>query len=443
MSCLTAATVTIGLCSFAPPTAVAHNFLQRRLAIGDRADTAPRIREKWALLIGVDKFQDPAIAANKPALKNVEMLSAALENPAAGKFAHSHVTVLTGQQATASGITDAIEGWLATRALPDDLIFVYVCSVTNTDEKGNPKLFAYDTLGSESALSGLDLVETLHAIRQRTGSHYVVCALDTSDAPGAKGFDVEPVAKSGVSILSATNGHQHSLNNGVTGSSVFVHHLIEALSHQAGQYTLQQVYDHVLDQVTSDAEKAFHTHQSPILALADDGPASQITIGALPRGGAGHPGFAIGHPVDRLAIDHPNLIPPPPGGPVSHQPAPRPKATAPAAKPKPAPKNSADDDEAPAKDVDFSAYMTKMKQDIQKHWSPPHNLESRRIVAVFSIQRDGRIVDAHIVEGSGAAEIDQSALDALKAASPLDPLPPGSPASVDIKYKFDWQVKRD
>jgi TonB family protein len=57
--------------------------------------------------------------------------------------------------------------------------------------------------------------------------------------------------------------------------------------------------------------------------------------------------------------------------------------------------------------------------------------------------KDGRIVDSHIVEGTGMADIDQTALDALKASSPLDPLPKGSPASVDIKYKFDWQVKRD
>jgi TonB family protein len=442
VSCLTATTVTIGLCGFAEPAA-AHKFLQRRLAVGDRSDsTAPHVRDKWALLIGVDKFQDPSVSPNKPALKNVQVLVEALENPAAGKFADNHVRVLTGKEATASGISAVIENWLAKKALPDDLIFVYICSVTNTDEKGVPKLFAYDTLGSESALSGLDLVDTLHAIKQRTGSRYIICALDTSDAPGAKGFDVQAAAKSGVSILSATDGHQQSLNNGVTGSSVFVHHLIEALELEAGQYTLQQMYDHVSDQVSHDAENAFHTHQTPVLALADDGPASQLTIGAPAKAMPGPQNFNIGHPVDRLAIDHPNLIPPRAGGAVSRQPGVHPKAPAQTPKIKPA-ATSDDDDDAPHKDVDFGAYMSKMKQDIQKHWSPPHNLESRRIVAVFSIQRDGRIVDAHIVEGSGVAEVDQSALDALKAASPLDPLPAGSPPSVDIKYKFDWQVKRD
>lgn len=442
LSWLTAATVAVCLSSYvlSPPPASAR--LLKRLAASNHDENQPaHLRDKWALLVGVDRFQDPSIARNKSALRNVQALSATLENPLAGKFAADHVHVLSGSQATASGIKVEVDEWLVKKALPDDLIFIYICSVTNDDENGSPIVFAYDTLASESESSGLNLEDLLHSIRQLTGSRYIICALDTSDAPGAKGFAVPSLAKSGVSVLSATDGQQPSLNNGVTGSSVFIHHLDEAITLDGGQYTLKQVFEHVSSAVSHDAEVAFHTRQSPVLALADAGEAAVVALGAGVHGSQSAHTYQIGHPIDRLALDHPDIIAPRSGDAASNKIA-HPQA---AATPKTKPGRAAGDDEeeAPPKDVDFGPYMTKMKQDIQKRWTPPKELENRRIVALFTILRDGRIIDAHVVEGSGMPSVDQTALDALKAASPLDPLPPGSPPSVDIKYKFDWQVKRD
>jgi TonB family protein len=255
---------------------------------------------------------------------------------------------------------------------------------------------------------------------------------------------LKSLARSGVAILSATNGEQKSINDPAVHSSVFVHRLGEAVALEGGNLTLQQVFDYLEQSVKADAEMSAKAEQTPVLALAGDPTITQVALGAPAKTPVGRTSFAIGHPLDRLAIDHPGVIPPHASTvaqqsktAVGHQTPVPPKG-------KPVAKNSDDDDDdAPHKEVDFGTYMAKMKQDIQKRWTPPKGLENRRIVAVFTIMKDGRIVDSHIVEGSGMDDIDQTALNALKAASPLDPLPPGSPASVDIKYKFDWQVKRD
>jgi len=99
-----------------------------------------------------------------------------------------------------------------------------------------------------------------------------------------------------------------------------------------------------------------------------------------------------------------------------------------------------DDDQSPDQEVDFAPYMATMKKTIQAKWAPPKGLDQKTVVAVFSIQKDGRIVEPEIVESSGNAGIDQSAMKALSDASPLGPLPKGSPKKVQIRYKFDWKV---
>jgi TonB family protein len=102
--------------------------------------------------------------------------------------------------------------------------------------------------------------------------------------------------------------------------------------------------------------------------------------------------------------------------------------------------NKEDQDQQSGQDVDFTPYMAKMKKTIQSKWAPPKSLNKKIVVAVFNIQKDGRISDPEIVESSGSSPIDQSALKALTDASPLAPLPKGSPKRVQIRFKFDWKV---
>lgn len=400
------------------------------------ASGAAAVRDKWALLIGVDTFQDPAVQPNKSNASNAMHLANALKDPSSGRFPADHVTVITGNRATKSGIEKTISDWLLKRALPDDLILLYISSASVTGPNGEPMLFTFDTLGSEPELSALNFKQLAADLRKRIQSKNIVLVVDSS--PATKNApDFASISELGISVLSATSGNQRSQNNGATNTSVFAHRFADAIKANAGNNTLQQIFEIVASTVSADAQQCFSAKQTPTLALATTNPgAAELALGSAPKN-VKPGGLAFGHPLNDLALTRPDLLAPKPAG---NKPA---ATNAKPSQPKPADDDEDEDDDKPRPDVDFGSYMTKMKQDIQKNWKPPKGLESRRLVAVFTIMRDGRITSPTIVEGSGIPALDKSAMDALQAASPLDPLPPGSPRSVDIKYKFDWNVRRE
>lgn len=394
------------------------------------AGAAP-LRDKWALLIGVDTFQDPSVPANKGSANNVASLAATLKDPNFGRFAIDHVQVLTGAKATKAGIEKVVADWLERKALPDDLVMVYISSASIEGAHGEPMVFSHDTLGSEPELSGLDLKALAVELKRRTQSNNIIMFIDATPA-GKTGPDFARLSDAGVTVITATSGNQKSINNGVLNISLFEHRLSDAIKHGGGTMTLRQIYDYLASTIEEDARTAFRTSQTPVLAMSRANPGlMDVALGAQVKSSNPRQSVAIGHPIDKLALTRPDLI-------TGQKPAPpAPTVKTPA---KPASDKDDDDEDEPRADVDYSGYMAKMKQDIQKNWKPPKGLESRRLVAVFTITRDGRILNPTIVEGSGVPALDKSALDALNAASPLDPLPSGSPRSVDIKYKFDWNV---
>jgi TonB family protein len=100
-----------------------------------------------------------------------------------------------------------------------------------------------------------------------------------------------------------------------------------------------------------------------------------------------------------------------------------------------------DNDDTPPRNVDMGSYVKEMKRLIQSKWTPPKGMQEKHVVSVFTIRRNGTIEDPTIVESSGTQSVDESAMAALKAASPLPKLPAGSPQFIQIRYKFDWNVK--
>jgi protein TonB len=67
----------------------------------------------------------------------------------------------------------------------------------------------------------------------------------------------------------------------------------------------------------------------------------------------------------------------------------------------------------------FSQYLPDLRQ----------KNEGGTVVLRFVIARDGRLVDASIVQSSGVIALDRGLLEALKVASPYPPLPAEIPGS--------------
>ena len=93
------------------------------------------------------------------------------------------------------------------------------------------------------------------------------------------------------------------------------------------------------------------------------------------------------------------------------------------------------------KEPDFGPYMKELQRRIKMNWDPPKGNESKRVVLLFSIARDGRLLNVSVHRSSGLPAADKAAIDAVKLTAPFRPLPPDFKGnSVDIQFTFDYNV---
>ena len=89
----------------------------------------------------------------------------------------------------------------------------------------------------------------------------------------------------------------------------------------------------------------------------------------------------------------------------------------------------------------FGAYMAALTQRIKSNWDPPRGEESKRVVLLFTIAKDGRLLNIKVIKSSGNTLADKAALHAVELSAPFRPLPAGfNGSSVDIQFTFDYNV---
>ena len=93
------------------------------------------------------------------------------------------------------------------------------------------------------------------------------------------------------------------------------------------------------------------------------------------------------------------------------------------------------------KEPDFGPYMKELQRRIKMNWDPPKGNESKRVILLFSIARDGRLLNVKVHRSSGLQSADNAAIEAVKLTAPFRPLPPEFKGqSVDIQFTFDYNV---
>lgn len=388
----------------------------------------PAIREKWALIVSCEKYFDKDIPSINSATDSGIALKEILVNPQFGRFAPVHVASVSGTKTTKSNIEKCVgEPWLLKHALPGDLVLLYFNTRYKTvPGKNDIFLCFYDTPSTKGSLENtISLRETLKVAAKRTQSPYIICLLDISpavhlddgSAPPSKIYD-EIAQETNTTILASTHPGLEAQHAQTRKCSALIDNLTEALKAGAGQTDLIAISQYI--QQNTGTEKAIFAYPR------NDSLVVKAILG-MPTKSSTPEHIRIGHNPDSVYVEE--------------------RQAQLAAKNATAAKDNAkeeeDDDDNAGSDqaVDFGSYMKKMKKDIQSKWAPPKGFNAERVVAVFTITKDGRIVEPQIVESSGKQNIDQLALEALSQASPLDPLPKGSPSSVKIRYQFDWSVR--
>lgn len=90
---------------------------------------------------------------------------------------------------------------------------------------------------------------------------------------------------------------------------------------------------------------------------------------------------------------------------------------------------------------DFGPYIAELQRRIKRNWNPPASDRSKRVVAIFTIGRDGRLLELKIQQGSGVKVADDAALAAVRLSAPFRPLPANyRKQSIDVQFIFDYDV---
>lgn len=90
---------------------------------------------------------------------------------------------------------------------------------------------------------------------------------------------------------------------------------------------------------------------------------------------------------------------------------------------------------------DLSPYMKELQMHIKANWDPPKGRESLRVILLFRLAKDGRLLSRSVFKSSGDDKADKAALDALENSMPFKPLPAEFKGkSVDIQFTFDYNV---
>jgi uncharacterized caspase-like protein len=279
------------------------------LAAAPTAQTAGppgQVREKWALVIGVGKFQDARLDLQYTT-KDARDFAAALTDAKYGRFKKDHVRLLLDEEATTRNIKSELN-LLARSAGRDDLVLIYLAShgsARESDVGGVNYVITHDTdVGDPDSLyaTALPMVEVVNVVRNRVKSRRAVVILDTCHsggalAPGARGFKVSgvnPAAASdetlnglrqgeGRAIIASSRVDESSYESAKLRNGYFTFCLIQALMQDQGRDPISKLYSTVRDAVTARVLADLHTHQTPVMSLSD-----QVTDIIL---GADTPGF--------------------------------------------------------------------------------------------------------------------------------------------------------
>jgi TonB family protein len=93
------------------------------------------------------------------------------------------------------------------------------------------------------------------------------------------------------------------------------------------------------------------------------------------------------------------------------------------------------------REPDFGPYMNELQRRIKLNWDPPKGNESKTVVLLFKIAKDGRLLSSRVYKSSGLPSADQAALKAVELTAPFRPLPVDFKGqSIDIQFTFDYRV---
>lgn len=281
---------------------VANVFLVS--ALSSAADELPSaskpVADKWALVVGVSKFQDPSITLKYPSKDASDFAHYLIKE---AHFAPDHVRLLTDEKATRENILAQVgDKWLPRVAEPDDLVIIYVSShgsPQTMDVGGISYLLAHNTDKESLYATGIPVQDLTRMIKERVHCQRIIVILDACHSGAAKADDkgivrsrninAESVAQgTGQLVICSSEPNQVSWESASYPNGVFTKHLIDGLK-QKGEYTtLGEAFEYVRDKTKTQVLRERGELQQPVLRSKWQGESLKLSV----RPAAPRPGLA-------------------------------------------------------------------------------------------------------------------------------------------------------
>jgi hypothetical protein len=256
---------------------------------------------RWAVVIGISKYQDTRIPALRYASKDAQSFYNWLISPNGGKYAPSRVKLLIDEQATENRIRGSLFEWLS-QALEEDIVMIYFAghgSPQSPDKPDNLFLLPYDTKYNSVATTGFPMWDIETALKRFISAKRVIVITDACHAGGVgqsfdvarragRGINVVPISSNlqnlskigdGICIISASDDSQYSQESKKWGGGhgVFTYYLLQGLKGEADYSNDNRVnLGEIIPYLSEQVRRATRNAQTPTVAGRFD-PA--LTIG--------------------------------------------------------------------------------------------------------------------------------------------------------------------
>jgi uncharacterized caspase-like protein len=266
-----------------------------------------KVRKKWALVVGIDKFRDKGVPTLDYAVKDSSDFVAFLKDPDGGRFQPDRVQYLKNEEATLEGIREGLGRLRKKDVQQDDLVVLYFSShgsARNSDPNGMSYIITHDTNPNDQAklyATSLQMIDLVQEINREIRARRVILILDTCYSGGATGARGIPSVwtasppqagapassafsaafqnlKIGVgrAVITSARADEESFENQSLMNGFFTHSLIKALRESQGAGTLGTIFPKIRDEVASGA-RAIGQTQTPSSDFSEQ--AADIVIG--------------------------------------------------------------------------------------------------------------------------------------------------------------------
>lgn len=248
------------------------------------------ILDKWALVVGISKFKNPAMNLRFPDKDAADFANFLVKEQ---HFAADHVKLLTNEKATRESImTELGSTWLPKNVKPGDLVLVFFAghgSSAEQDAAHKNFVLAYDTNPLNLFATGIEMQDLAGTIKSRINTDRVLIVLDACHAGAAETgsksvyvmpkLNVETVMQgTGQLVIASSSADQVSFDSSEYKNGIFTHNLIAGLRKYPD---LKRAFNYTKTAVESESIKDFGKAQTPVLKDAN-WKGSSLILGAPP-----------------------------------------------------------------------------------------------------------------------------------------------------------------